>query len=69
MLKQLGYVHVTDEDDRSARKNQEHVLQMRTEYLKKIARLRAKGYVILYQDETWVNKKEHHEKEVVGTEG
>ena len=56
MLKQLGYVHVTDEDDRSARKNQEHVLQMRTEYLKQIARLRAKGYVILYQDETWVNK-------------
>jgi len=52
----LGYTHGNTGDERARLKTQQHVLEMRSQYLATIARLRAKGYLVLYQDETWVNK-------------
>lgn len=69
MMGHLGYSHESDRDDREATKNQEYVLQQRDLYLKKIARLRAQGYTILHQDETWVNKNTTKKKSWMREDG
>ena len=56
ILRDLGYAYCESGDDRGRLRQQEHVCEHRREYLKRIAELRAMGYLLWYLDETWVNK-------------
>ena len=56
MMIKLGYAYEDSGDDRERLKQQEHVMEHRREYLMRMAKLRAQGYLIFYIDETWVNK-------------
>lgn len=52
----LGYVHKASDDDREQRKQQAHIIEQRREYLRKVKVLRTNGWMLWYQDETWINK-------------
>jgi hypothetical protein len=56
LLQEMGFKYGGNIDSREALKRQTHVIEMRRHYLCYVAALRAQGYTIFYQDETWVNK-------------
>ena len=56
MLGKLGYLYQTDTDDRERQMPLPHVVDHKLYYLRRIPQLRAANSVLLYMDDTRVNK-------------